>query len=84
MHIICSKHYPHLMLEVFVFKTVISTGRFHDVCLCEFGLRHVQALLLNRSAHHWKNKISSTTIYNIIVEARETFTDGTFEVYFES
>ena len=28
------------------------------------------------------NKISSTTIYNIIVEAQETFTEGTFEMHF--
>ena len=49
-----------------VFKTVINTERFHDLSPCEFGLRHVQALLMNRSAHQWKNKIYSTTIYNII------------------
>jgi len=39
------------MLEVFVFKTVINTERFHDVSFCEFGLRHMQALLLNRYAN---------------------------------
>ena len=28
--------HPHLKLEVFVFKTVIKTERFHDVSPCEF------------------------------------------------
>ena len=44
------KELPNFMLEVFVFKTVISTENFHDVCLSEFGLRHAQELLLKRSA----------------------------------
>jgi len=65
------KALPTLHARGVCFQNGYQHRKFHEVCLCEFGLRHAQALLLKSSAHQKTNKISSTTIYNIMVEAQE-------------
>ena len=62
--------------------TFISTEILNDGFLSEFGKRHAQTLHFHRMRIKKTNRISSTIIYNIIEEKRETFTDCKLEVHF--
>ena len=70
-----------VFLKGVIFKTVISTERLNDCCLSEFCEGHAQTLLFRFFMYQETNRILFTIIYNIIEEARETFTDCILEVH---